>query len=265
MENKSPADFDRARSATPDEISLLVHAADPAVLQALLGNPLLNETHLCLLLERKDLSGDLLESICRRRELLKSYRVRKAIAFHPHTPRVVGIRLVRELYLMDLVQLTLLPAVPAEMKRLAEDALISRLGQLPLGQKLVLARRASARVAGALLLEGHAQIVKVVLDNAFLTEAQVLKAMSREKLPVRVVQTIAAHRKWSLIYNVRLALLRHPATPLAFVLAVLPDLTVGDLTELSASKVVPENLRHYVEHEVQRRLAAAHGPLKKDL
>ena len=186
-----------------------------------------------------------------------------AFAFHPHIPRVIFIRLVRDLYLMDLVQLSLLPAVPAEMKRLAENVLISRLSQLPLGQKIALARRASARVAGTLLAEGHAQIVKVVLDNAFLTEAQVLKALSREKLPLGIVKTVAAHRKWSLVYNVRLALLRHTDTPLAVILAILPDLTVGDLKELSSSKVLPENLRRYVEHEVQKRLSASRGSHEK--
>ena len=264
MEAKQPVDFERARSASAEEISLLVHAQDPDVLLGLLKNPLLNETHLCLLLERKDLSGDLLESIARRRELIKSYRVKKALAFHPHIPRMFFIRLVRELYLMDLVQLSLLPVVPAPMKRLAEEVLISRLAQLPLGQKLALARRASARVAGALLAEGNHQVAKIALDNTFLTEAQVLKALSREKFPPGVVQTVATHRKWSQVYNVRLALLRHPATPLSVVLAVLPDLTVGDLKELSSSKVLPENLRRYVEHEIEQRMSAARDSRKKE-
>ncbi|HYL11287.1 MAG TPA: hypothetical protein VEU31_11150 [Candidatus Acidoferrales bacterium] len=263
MENTPPVDFERARSATLEEISLLVHAPDVEVLQGLIENPLFNETHLCLLLERKDLSGDLLEAIARRRELVKTYRVKKALAFHPHVPRIVFIRVVRELYLMDLVQLTLLPATQAGLKRLAEDVLISRLAHLPLGQKLTLARRAPARVAGALLAEGHAQIAKVVLDNPFLTEAQVLKALSYKKFPAGVVQTVATHRKWSLSYNVRLALLRHPATPLAVVLAVLPNLTVGDLKVLSSSEVLPGNLRRYVAHEIEKRMSAARASRKK--
>jgi len=63
---------------------------------------------------------------------------------------------------------------------------------------------------------------------------------------------------------VRLALLRHPATPLLVVLAVLPDLTVGDLKELSSSKVLPENLRRYVEHEIEQRMSAARDSRKKE-
>lgn len=264
MESKPSASSSSLRNAPIDEIPLLVHDANPEVLQCLLENPHLTEAHLLLLLERKDLSADFLEAVARRRTLAKSYPVKKALAFHPHIPRTVFIRLVRELYLMDLVQLTLLSTTHAEMKRLAEDVLISRLAQLPLGQKLSLARRGSARVAGALLAEGHAQTAKIALDNPFLTEAQVLKALSREKLPPGVVQTVATHQKWSLSYNVRLALLRHPAVPLAVVLAILPDLTVGDLRLLSSSEVLPKNLRRYVEHEVEKRSVSARSSGKND-
>src|SRR6202030_3739560 len=132
------------------------------------------------------------EEVARRKPLLKSYRVKKALAFHPRTPRLATLRLLRDLYLMDVVQLTLLPGIPTELKRNAEDQLTSRLPQLPLGQKITLARRGPARLAGALLAEGHAQIVSIVLDNAYLTEAQVLKVLSREKLPPVVVREFAS-------------------------------------------------------------------------
>ena len=78
----------------------------------------------------------------------------------------------------------------------------------------------TARVAGALLAEGHTQTVAIVLDNPSLTEAQVLKALSREKLPVGVVQAVSQHRKWSHMYNVRLALVRHRNATLSTILAV---------------------------------------------
>jgi hypothetical protein len=187
---------------------------------------------------------------------LKNYRVKKALAFHPRTPRLVTLRLLRDLYLMDLVQLTLLAGIPIELKRNAEDQLVSRLPQLPLGQKITLGRRGPARLAGALLAEGHAQIVGIVLDNAYLTEAQVLRVLSREKLPPVVVRTISLHRKWSISYNVRLALVRHPLSPLATVLAYLPELTVSDLRELASPGIVSESLRKYLQAEVQRRIRA---------
>jgi len=248
-----PQDRERALVASSEEITLLLQHPAAAVLLALLDNPALDETRLCLLLERKDLSGEVLEEISRRKPLLKNYRVKRALAFHPRAPRLATLRLVRELYLMDLVQLTLFPGISGEIRRNAEDHLIARLPQLPLGHKITLARRGPARVAGALLAEGHAQIRAVVLDNAYLTEAQILKVLSREKLSPDVVREIARHRKWSTVYNVRLALVRHPGSTLSSVLGYLPELTVSDLRELAAPGIVPESLRKYLQAEIQRR------------
>src|ERR1700719_3191180 len=130
---------DRARIATGDELAALLHHHSPDVLLALLDNPALDETQLCLPLDRKDLPAEILEEVARRKPLLKNYRVKRALAFHPRTPRLASLRLVRDLYPMDLVQLALLPGTPAELKRNAEEQLVARLPQLPLGQKITLA------------------------------------------------------------------------------------------------------------------------------
>ena len=252
---RAAKDRERARVATGEGLAALLHHPSADVLLALLDNSALDESQLCLLLERKDLPGEILEEVGKRKPLLKSYRVKKALCFHPRGPRLATLRLIRDLYLMDLVQLALSPAVPAELKRNAEEQLLARLPQIPLGQKITLARRGPARVAGALLTEGHPQIVSVVLDNPYLTEAQILKTLSREKLPAPVVPAIIHHRKWSISYNIRIALLRQPSAPLATILSYLPQLTVSNLRELAAPGIVPETLRRYIQAEVQRRLS----------
>jgi hypothetical protein len=248
-----PSAQERALVATGEELALLLHHVSADVLLALLDNPALDETHVCLLLERKDLRGEILEEVARRKSLLKSYRVKRSLAFHPRTPRLVSLRLLRDLYLMDLVQVAILPGISAELKRNAEEQLLARLPQLPLGQKITLARR----VAGALLAEGHAQVVPIVLDNPYMTEAQILRALAREKLPTSVIPAIVHHHKWSITYNIRLALVRNPMSPLATILSYLPELTVSDLRELAAPGIVPENLRKYLQAEVQRRMRAS--------
>jgi hypothetical protein len=247
------ADRQHALTATGDELATLIHHHAPEILLALLDNPALDEQQLCLLLDRKDLPMELLEEVASRKNLVKHYRVKRALAFHPHTPRLASIRLVKDLYLMDLAQLALSVGALPELKRIAEDQLLARLAQLPLGQKITLARRGPARVAGALLAEGHPQILSVVLDNAYLTEAQVLKALARDKLSPAVGQAIAQHRRWSCVYNVRLALIRTPGTTLELILAYLPELNAFDLRDLSAPGVVPEPLRKHLQAELNRR------------
>jgi hypothetical protein len=250
------ADAQRARTARDEELAALLHHEAGGVLLALLDNPALAEADVCVLLGRKSLPAEVVEEISKRREWLKTYTVKKALACHPHTPRLVSLKLLRELYLMDLVRITLLPGVSVELKRNAEDQLLSRLPQLPLGQKITLGRRGPSRVAGLLLTEGHPLVMPGALDNSHLTSAQILKVLAREGVPEPVVQAIAQHRKWSVDYNVRLALVRNPATTLSTVLAFLPELAVSDLSELAAPGIVPERLRKYLEAEVQRRMRA---------
>jgi hypothetical protein len=246
-------DRDRALIATGDDLAVLLHHPEASVLRALLDNPALDETQLCLLLDRKSLSTEILEEVIRRKPLMKSYRVKRALAFHPRAPRIASLRLVRELYLMDLAQLAVLPGATAERKRIAEDQLLFRLAQLPLGQKVALARRGPTRVAGALLAEGHPQILSVVLDNPHLTEAQILRHLSQTTLSPEVILAISEHQKWSFAHNIRLALVRHPNSPLSSILAYLPELTVSDLHELTSTGVVSEPLQKYLQAEIHRR------------
>jgi hypothetical protein len=247
---------ERARVATGEELASLLYHPSAEVLFALLDNPALDESRLSLLVARKDLPTEILEEIGRRKALHRNYSVKRALAFHPRTPRLIGLRLLRDLYLMDLVRFSLTPGAPAELKRSAEDQLIARLPQIPLGQKITLARRGPARVAGALLAEGHPKVVPVALDNSRLTESQILKVLSRERLSAQIVLAVAGHKKWSCFYNIRLSLVRHCSTPLATVLAFLPEITLSDLREFTLPGMVAENLRNYLQAEIQRRLHA---------
>lgn len=248
---------ERARIASGEELKSFLYHPSADVLLALLENPAMDETSLGLLLARKDLPTEVLERVAANKSFLKSYGIKKALVFHPRAPRLAALRLLRDLYLMDLVQYALSPSASAELKRHAEEYVIARMPQLPLGQRITLARRGPARVAGALMATGHRQVLEIALENPRLTEAQVLKVLWREKLPQAVVLTVANHRKWSQSYNVRLALVRNAGTPLSTVLGLLPEMKVEDLRELAAPGVVPENLRKYLLAEVHRRMQAS--------
>jgi hypothetical protein len=255
------------RTAEGEELVRLIHEAPASELLPILDNPALDEKFLALLLHRKDLQSDFLNAILKQRRLLKNYLPKKLLAFHPQTPRTDALRLLRDLYLMDLVQFSISPGVQPELKRKAEDQVIAKMPQLPLGQKITLARRSPARIAGALLADGQPMVVKAALSNPNLTESQVLRVLAKDKLAPIVTQSIAQHEKWSKVYNVRIALLRQPSTTLATVLTFLPELTVSDLRELAAPGILPENLRHYLQAEIHHRLrnpvAHAGGPSTK--
>jgi len=242
-----------ARTAAPEAIALLLASADENILRALIENPALDESHLCLLLERKDLPGTLLGEIAKQKNWRTNYRVRRALAGHPHTPRLAAMRLLRELHLMDLVRISVQTAVPVELRRLAEDRVISQLPQLPLGQRIMLARRGPARVAGGLVAQGPEQVARIALDNSFLTESQLLRSLARETLPAQTVAAIARHEKWSKLMNVRVALLRHPHAPGERVRSFLPDLPLRELQELLKESRLSEDVRDHLRREIASR------------
>jgi hypothetical protein len=240
-----------ARAVPPEAFLELVTSANESVLRGLIENPALDETHVCLLLERKDLSGLLLEEISKRKEWRASYRVRLGLAAHPRTPRLIAMRLLRELHLLDLVRVSLLPSSSMELRRLADERVLAQLPQLPLGQRLMLARRGSARVAAGLVAAGPEQVARVALDNSFLTEAQLLKALAKETVAPRILGATAKHPKWSKIVNVRVALLRHshlPADVAPLLVTGLPRRDMEDLVELSRLR---ENIRALLRKELK--------------
>jgi len=253
MAPEETPDIEAARTASRESIPTLLSSANENILRALIENPSLDETHICLLLERKDLPGALLDEIAKRKSWRTNYRVRRALAGHPHTPRLVAMRLLRDLHLMDLVRISLLPASPVELRRLAEERVLAQLPQLPLGQRIMLARRGSARVASGLIVQGPEQVARIALDNSFLTESQLLRMLAKEGLPALVVGAIAKHEKWSKLMNVRIALLRHPRSPIERVLSFLPDLPRRDLEDLLELSRVPASVRAHLRDELARR------------
>ncbi len=247
---------EHARFAPTDDLQLLVHASDEETLLALLENPRNEEPHISQMLERLDLSANVLTAIAEKGKWTASEGVRLRLARHPRTPRRLAMALLRQLYLFDLVRVSLLPSTPAEIRRVAEELVITRVPQLPVGQKLTLARRGPARVAGALLAEGHPQAIKLALANAFLTESQILKVLAKPGVPERVVAAISQHPRWAVQYNVRVALVRNQYTPVPVILAFLPNLTLRDLKDLAELDGLSPHVRRYIQKEISRRPGA---------
>jgi hypothetical protein len=249
----SPPDL---RTAPRAALEHLLGSGDPDVLLGALENPAMDEALLLRLLERNDVPAELLKRVAGRAEWIRSYAVKLRLARHPHTPRLIALAAVRQLFLFDLVKVSLLPSTIAEVRRVAEDLVLNRIGQLPLGQKITLAKQGPARVAAVLLAEGLPSVLGPALENAHLNEAQLTRVLSRSDLSPRVVGAIARHPKWSAYPRVRIALVRHQHTPLARVLAFLPDIALPDLRDLLQLSTVRADLRTYLAHEVARRSSA---------
>jgi hypothetical protein len=211
------------------------------------------------LLKRNNLPVPVLEQLSKNGSVMKSRKVKLALAEHPRAPRPVSLSIVRHLYNFDLLHLALTPTALADIKKVAEETLINRLPTISAGEKLALARRASARVAGALLLDGDPRVIQVALENSRLTEALVVKALTAENSPAAFVHAVCRHPRWSTRREVRIAVLRHPNTPLACALEFSQPLPPALVREVLDASRLPANIKSLLFEEAARRTTSGPG------
>jgi hypothetical protein len=217
------------------------------------ADPELSGDQALALLNRSDLPGDVIEQISKNRSAAKLRKVKIALACHAHTPRHLSIPLIRQFYTFDLMKVALSPVVPADVKVNADEILVARLKTITLGERSTLARRASGRVAGALLLDGEERIMRVALENARMTEAHVTRAVLSPEASAALVQAVSRHDKWSVRRDVQLALLRTEHLSLARALAFTRDMPPDQLTEILTTSRLPEDIKSQLLQESSSR------------
>ena len=173
-----------------------------------------NEDHALALLQRRDITAEMMSSLARNPEALKSRKVLLAVIAHPRTPRHVSIPLLRRVFTFDLMLIALSPTVAADIKRAAEEQILRGLETVSAGEKITLAKRASGRIAAGLLQDSDQRVIEPALDNSKLTETLVVQALMIPQAPPILFQLVSEHRNWCLRREVQIALLRNENTPL---------------------------------------------------
>jgi hypothetical protein len=193
----------------------------------------------------RSLPSETIEQISRNAAVMKSRKVRIALAAHPRAPRRIALRLIRELYTFDLMQFALLPVVAADLKRVADEILVARIASITLGERISLARRSSAMVAAALLLDKESRVWQTALENPRLSEAAIVKALLRPNATPALVKAVCHHAKWSVRPEIRMALLRNEYTPLARALEFARRLPPAQLRDILHASRLPEKIKAY--------------------
>lgn len=183
----------------------------------------------------------------------KSRKVRRALAAHPHAPRHLALRIIREFYTFDLMQFALTPGVGADLKRSADELLVSRLASITLGERLALARRASGTVATSLLLDKESRVWQTALENSRLTEAALVRILARSTVSAALVEAVSHHVKWSARHEVRMALLRNAKTPVACAIEFARTLPPVQLREILRVSHLSDEIKSCLEKESDTR------------
>lgn len=259
------------QAASPSTATLTTTPIAPADLLRTAADPALSEDFALALLKRSDLHHEVIEQLAKNANTLKSRKVKIALAIHSHTPRHVSVPMARQLYTFELMKLALSSRVPADVRVAVDDVLISRLKTVTIGERLTLARRASGRVAAALLRDvagmdsktldaktinvktinartvaREPRVMQTALDNPRLTEALVINSVLHPAASQELVHAVAGHAKWSRRKEIRGALLRTEHLSLAHALQFSQEIPTPLLHELLASSRLPPRIKDQI-------------------
>jgi hypothetical protein len=231
----------------------MVHDMSPEVLRAAAADRRMTEDLALTLLNRRDIPGEVVEDLAKNQEAMKHRKIINAVVTHPRTPRHISIPIIRRLYTFELMRVALTPVVAADIKKVAEDGLVSRMDTIAAGERLTLAKRASGGVAAALLLDAERRIVEASLLNPQMTEAAIIRALTKGSSSASLVEIVCNHPKWSLRRDIRLALLRNDKISMAkaiFFAQSLPSMALRDV--LHHSRLSPR-IREYLLRVLEER------------
>jgi hypothetical protein len=203
-------------------------------------------------LNNREITADAIEKITQNAGIMKSRKVRMALASHPCTPRRIALRVIRELYTFELMRLALLPGTAGDLRRVADEFLLSRLSSITLGERISLARRSSGRIAGALLLDKETPVWQAALENPRLSESAIVKALQHATVGPAFVESVSHHAKWSVRPEIRMALLRNAHTPFARAIEFARRIPPAQLRDILHTSRLPERIKQYLNKQPQK-------------
>lgn len=212
----------------------------------------LNEDLALAILRRRDLQAKVIEAIVRNASVIKHRKVLIVVVEHQHTPRHASLPLLRRLFTFELMHVALAPSVLADVKLVAEEVLVSKLGTLSLGERIALARQASSKVAGALLLQHEPAVIEAALQNPRMTEASIVRSLARPGIPSVLLNTLMEHSKWSLRREIQIGILRRVEASEALALKVAAKLPKPVIQEVLRQFKLPPARKELLQRALLR-------------
>jgi hypothetical protein len=225
-----------ASDAAVDALFAEVMQAGAAVprVRELLARPELDEV-LMLGVLRRPVPVRFLELVAATTPWSERPRVLGGVALNPRTPRVLALRLLPSLFWRDLAEVAASPRLPKGVRGRAEAILQELLPDMRLGEKITLAKIATAPVLTRLLAETDPKIAQACLINPRLREEDLVTAVRQETVTRALLEAAAGSARWGDRYAVRLALVLQPRTPLGVALSQITSLLDRDLERVAGT------------------------------
>lgn len=155
------------------------------------------------------------------------------------------------------IQKVIVESLPEDMLREEPDAeaadgseeeeakkhnLLQRLHDMTIAQKVALAMKGNRTVRSVLLKDRNKMVAVAAVKNPGVNEGEIIAVASNRAVCDDVIRIISQNREWTRNYQVKLALMNNPKTPIGTALRFLPSIRAADLKGMSGNKNISSAL-----------------------
>jgi hypothetical protein len=134
-----------------------------------------------------------------------------------------------------------------------EKTLIQRVQAMSTPERIKLALRGNREARVLLIRDPNRLIRRFVLQNPRLADDEIVAIAKNRSADDEILRIVAASRDWTKNYQVRLALVTNPKTPLVLALRFLASLHERDVRLLAKSKNVSATVAHQAKRIVLQK------------
>jgi hypothetical protein len=124
---------------------------------------------------------------------------------------------------------------------------------MTIAQKIALAQKGNKTIRTHLVKDRNKLVATSAIKNPGVNEAEVVTIAGNRAVCDDVIRIISQNREWTRNYQVKLALITNPKTPLASSMRLLNSIRAGDLKNLAKSKNIPSALATAAKKLIQKR------------
>lgn len=159
-------------------------------------------------------------------------------------------------------QPTVRQAIELARKREADGAkkksLLLQIKELPVGQKLALAKKGNKDVRMILVRDSNEMVALETVGSSRITDGEILAIAAMRDVSEQILRHIANNRKYRQNKQIVLALLNNPRTPVGVSLGLgIHGLTDRELTDLAKNRNVPGVISRVASQILDRRKRAS--------
>lgn len=128
--------------------------------------------------------------------------------------------------------------VEPEPNKPINKSLYNQITHMAVGERVKLALKGNRDARMILIRDPYRLIQRFVLQNPRITDDEVLMMARNRNLDADLLRVISEHKHWPRNYQIKLALVTNPKTPLAIALHFVSSLMERDIRFLAKSKNV---------------------------